>query len=80
VLRAAFLKATGDPKSGGYVASKGVTDRIPDFIERYDRAADRIFSGLDRLKQLRQIRLTLSALVLVDDLIGRYQQMKRARG
>ncbi|RZS82508.1 DNA helicase/exodeoxyribonuclease V subunit A [Phyllobacterium myrsinacearum] len=80
VLRAAFLKATGDPKSGGYVASKGVTDRIPDFIERYDRSADRIFSGLDRLKQLRQIRLTLSALVLVDDLIGRYQQMKRARG
>ncbi|MGH6860580.1 MAG: double-strand break repair helicase AddA, partial [Phyllobacterium sp.] len=79
-LRSAFIKANGEPKSGSYVASKGVTDRLPDFAERYDRAAQRVGVGLDRLKQLRLVRLTLSALVLVDDLIGRYQRAKRDRG
>lgn len=79
-LRSAFLKATGEPKSGSYIASKGVTDRFPDFIELYDRVATRIFQGLDRLKQLRLIHLTLSALVVVDDLIGRYEQMKKNKG
>ncbi len=79
-LRAAFLKADGEPKSGSFISSKAVIDRVPDFIDRYDRAAQRVFDGLDRLKQLRLVRLTLSALVLVDDLIGRYQQMKKAHG
>ncbi|MBB3145539.1 ATP-dependent helicase/nuclease subunit A [Phyllobacterium trifolii] len=79
-LRAAFLKATGDPKSGSYIATKGVTDRYPDFIDRYDQAAQRVFQGLDRLKQWRMLRLTLSALVLIDDLIGRYQHMKKTHG
>ncbi len=79
-LRAAFLKATGDPKSGSYIATKGVTDRYPDFIDRYDQTAQRVFQGLDRLKQWRVLRLTLSALVLIDDLIGRYQQMKKTHG
>ncbi len=79
-LRAAFLKATGDPKSGSYIATKGVTERYPDFIDLYDQAAQRVFQWLDRLKQLRLIRLTLSALVLVDDLISRYQQMKKTHG
>lgn len=79
-LRSAFLKATGEPKSGSYVASKGVTDRFPDFIDLYDQTAQRVFQGLDRLRQLRLVRLTLSALVVVDDLIGRYQQMKKNKG
>ena len=79
-LKTAFLKAGGEPKSGSFVSSKAVTDRVPDFIERFDRAAQRVFEGLDRLKQLRLVRLTLSALALVDDLLGRYQQMKKAHG
>jgi ATP-dependent helicase/nuclease subunit A len=79
-LRAAFLKATGEPKSGSYVGTKGVTERFADFAELFDQAARRVFEGLDRLKQLRLIRLTLSALVVVDDLIGRYERMKRERG
>lgn len=79
-LKAAFLKAGGEPKSGSFVSSKAVTDRVPDFPDRFDRAAQRAFEGLDRLKQLRLVRLTLSALTLVDDLIGRYQQMKKVHG
>jgi ATP-dependent helicase/nuclease subunit A len=79
-LRTAFLKTTGEAKSGSFIASKAVTDRFPDFIDRFDQAAQRVYQGLDRLKQLRVIRLTLSALVLIDDLIGRYQQMKKAHG
>ncbi|MHC1547343.1 double-strand break repair helicase AddA [Phyllobacterium sp. K27] len=79
-LRAAFMKATGEPKSGAYIGTKGVTERFPDFIDLFDRAAQRAFEGLDKLKQLRLLRLTLSALVVVDDLIGRYEHMKRNRG
>lgn len=79
-LRTAFIKATGEPKSGSFIGSKGVTERFPDFIERFDRAAQRVFEGLDKLKQLRLLRLTFSALVVVDDLIGRYEHMKRNRG
>ncbi len=79
-LKTAFLKASGEPKNGSFISSKAVTDRVPDFIDRYDRAAQQVFEGLDRLKQLRLVRLTLSALALVDDLLSRYQQMKRAHG
>ncbi len=79
-LREAFFLKSGELVSGEKLASKAVRDRVPDFAERFDAAAQRVFQGLDRLKQLRLIRLTLAAMVLIDDLLGRYQQMKRARG
>lgn len=80
ILRLAFLKSTGEPKAGSYVASKPVTALLPDFVEAFDQAAVRVYEALDRLKQLRLIRLNLSAFVLIDDLLTRYQAMKRSRG
>ncbi|MGH6762172.1 MAG: double-strand break repair helicase AddA [Phyllobacterium sp.] len=80
ILRAAFLKATGEPKSGSYISSKAVADLLPDFADTFDRVALRVFETLDRLKQYRLIGLNLSAFVLLDDLLSRYQKMKRARG
>ncbi|PRD44501.1 double-strand break repair helicase AddA [Phyllobacterium phragmitis] len=80
ILRLAFLKSTGEPKAGSYVASKPVTAILPDFEEIFDRVAARVHEALDRLKQLRLIRLNLSAFVLIDDLLTRYQAMKRSRG
>ncbi|PYE89098.1 double-strand break repair helicase AddA [Phyllobacterium leguminum] len=80
ILRLAFLKSTGEPKAGSYVASKPVTAMLPDFEENFDQAAARVYAALDRLKQLRLIRLNLSAFVLIDDLLSRYQAMKRSRG
>ncbi|MBB3235882.1 double-strand break repair helicase AddA [Phyllobacterium endophyticum] len=79
-LRTAFLKAGGEPRSASVLATKAVLEHFPDFVDLYEQAAQDVFQGLDRLKQLRLIRLTLSALALVDDLIARYQQMKRTHG
>ncbi|GGA90423.1 double-strand break repair helicase AddA [Brucella endophytica] len=80
ILRLAFLKSTGEPKSGSYVCSKPVLAVVPDFEEAFDRAAARVHQAHDRLRQLRLIRLNLSAFMLIDDLLTRYQAMKRSRG
>ncbi|MEK1887091.1 MAG: double-strand break repair helicase AddA [Phyllobacterium sp.] len=80
ILREAFFLKSGELIRGNKICTRAVVDRVPDFEDRFDRAAERVRSGLDRLKQYRLLGLTLSALVLVDELVGRYQQMKRARG
>ncbi len=80
VLRAAFLKSTGDPKSGSYVGSAAVKKLLPDFEEDFDAAAARVEQGLDRLKELRLVRLNLAALTLIDYLLQRYHDLKRQRG
>ncbi|WHS32020.1 double-strand break repair helicase AddA [Brucella sp. NM4] len=80
VLRAAFLKSTGEPKSGSYVGSAAVKKLLPDFEEAFDAAASRVEMGLDRLKELRLVRLNLAALTLIDDLLQRYHDLKRKRG
>ncbi|MBB3218292.1 ATP-dependent helicase/nuclease subunit A [Ochrobactrum sp. RC6B] len=80
VLRAAFLKSTGEPKSGSYVCSAAVKKLLPDFEEDFDAAAARVEQGLDRLKELRLVRLNLAALTLVDNLLQRYHDLKRKRG
>lgn len=36
--------------------------------------------GLDRLKELRLVRLNLAALTLIDNLLQRYHDLKRRRG
>lgn len=80
ILRKSFLKSTGDPKAGSWIASAAVKAEIPDFAEDFDRVAADIHAGLDRLKMLKLIRLNLSAFVLIDDLLSRYEKMKRNRG
>ncbi|MBC2883991.1 double-strand break repair helicase AddA [Ochrobactrum sp. CM-21-5] len=80
VLRAAFLKTTGEPKAGSYVGSAAVKKLLPDFEEEFDAAAARIEMGLDRLKELRLVRLNLAALTLIDNLLQRYHDLKRKRG
>ncbi|WLU28713.1 double-strand break repair helicase AddA [Brucella abortus] len=80
VLRAAFLKSTGEPKSGSYVCSAAVKKLLPEFEEEFDTAAARVEMGLDRLKELRLVRLNLAALTLIDNLLQRYHDLKRRRG
>ncbi len=79
-MRAAFLKSTGEPKSGSYVGSAAVKKLLPDFEEDFDAAAARVEQGLDRLKELRLVRLNLAALTLIDNLLQRYHDLKRQRG
>ncbi len=80
VLRAAFLKTTGEAKSGSYVGSSAVKKLLPDFEEDFNSAAARVELGLDRIKELRLIRLNLAALTLIDNLLQRYHDLKRKRG
>lgn len=80
VLRAAFLKSTGEPKSGSYVGSAAVKKLLPDFEEEFDAAAARVEKGLDRLGELRLVRVNLAALTLIDSLLQRYHDLKRRRG
>lgn len=79
-MRAAFLKATGEAKSGSYVGSAAVKKLLPDFEEDFNAAAARVELGLDKIKELRLIRLNLSALTLIDNLLQRYHDLKRKRG
>ncbi len=53
---------------------------LPDFEEDFDAAAARVEQGLDRLKELRLVRLNLAALTLIDNLLQRYHDLKRQRG
>lgn len=80
ILRAAFLKTDGQPKSGKYIGSAAVRKLLPMFDEDYDNAARFVYEGLQRLKELRLVRLNLAVYTLLDDLIARYQKMKRQRG
>ncbi|MBV2142067.1 double-strand break repair helicase AddA [Falsochrobactrum sp. TDYN1] len=80
VLRAAFLKTTGDAKSGSYIGSAAVKKLLPDFEEDFNAAAARIELGLDRIRELRLVRLNLAALTLIDNLLQRYHDLKRKRG
>ncbi len=80
VLRAAFLKSAGGVKSGSYLGSAAVKKLMPDFEERFDAAAARVEAGLDRITQLRLVRLNLAAMTLIDNLLQRYQDLKRRRG
>ena len=80
VLRAAFLKVDGAPKLGSYVGSAAVKKLLPDFEEDYNSAAGRVEQGLDRIKQIRLLRLNLSALVLIENLLHRYLDLKRRKG
>ncbi|MFC4624489.1 double-strand break repair helicase AddA [Daeguia caeni] len=80
VLRTAFLKNTGGPKSGSYVGSAAVKKLLPDFEEDFNAAAARIEIGLDRLTELRLVRINLAALTLIDNLLQRYHELKRQRG
>lgn len=80
VLRASFLKATGEAKSGSYVGSAAVKKLLPDFEEDFNAAAMRVELGLDKIKELRLIRLNLAGLTLIDNLLQRYHDLKRRRG
>lgn len=80
ILRKAFLKSTGEPKNGSWVANAAVRAELPDFEDDFNRVAAAVHKGLDRLKLLRLIRLNLAAFTLIDDLLSRYEKMKRNRG
>ena len=53
---------------------------MPDLPERYAAAAAAIIAAMDRLTLFRMLEGTRAALVVADWMIGRYEQLKSARG
>ncbi len=79
LLGQAFLKADGDPYGPG-TFKKGLIDRLPDLLDRYDAAAKAVLDVSDRLALFRMLEGTRAALVVAEWLIARYETLKRGRG
>lgn len=83
-LAKAFLTKPGStgwkPRSTKSIAAKGVGEHFPEFVERFEVAAETISACLDRLALFRMVDTTRSALVLSEKLIEHYEQLKSARG
>lgn len=75
-----FLKEDGEPRSAKNIAAKPIVAICPDLADRFAAACETIAKTADRLALLRLLELNGSALVLIDDLVGRYEGLKRARG
>ena len=80
MLVKAFLTDKGEPRSSRNIAAKPILAICPDLAERFAAACEAIAAVADRLALLRLLKLNSSALILIDDLIGRYESLKRARG
>ncbi|MBB6260704.1 ATP-dependent helicase/nuclease subunit A [Paenochrobactrum gallinarii] len=81
VLTEAFLKKTdGMPKTASYVGSAAVRKLLPDFDDRFTEVSTRIYEAMERIKLLRLVRLNLAAYQIIDELLSRYQLLKRRRG
>ncbi len=80
LLAKAFLKADGDAYGSSSLATKAMRARLPDIDERYAAAAAAIIEVCDRLALFRMLANTRAALTIADWLIGRYEQLKAARG
>ncbi len=79
LLARGFLKSSGEPY-GPKTFPRALVARLPDVVERYERAAAHIAAATDRLATFRMISATRSALTIADWLIGRYERLKSARG
>lgn len=80
VLCAAFLVKTGEPKKASYVGSAAVRKVLPNFDDLFTNASTRIYQAIERVKLLRLMRLNLAAYHIIDELLSRYQLLKRQRG
>jgi ATP-dependent helicase/nuclease subunit A len=83
-LKETFLtKRAGEgwqPRSSKQIASRGVADHFPGFTESFERMASSVRELCDRVALLRMLEGTRAALTIADWLIGRYEQLKSARG
>lgn len=79
LLKKGFLKTDGEPYPPS-TFKKALCQRIPDLIERYERAVAAIRQVCDRHALFLMLEATSAVLVIAGWLIERYQQAKAARG
>ena len=80
VLKAVCLTARGEPAKPSSVATKAVTDALPDFAERLEATVRHVLALEERLATLRLAEASAAALVVADRLEDDYDRLKRARG
>lgn len=78
-LRSFLFKADGGRYKATSLATKAVTDALPDFAERVEEASDFAEELAERLATLRLFIATRAALVIAERLERDYQTLKRAR-
>ncbi len=82
-LRDAFLrKKAGEwsSRSINQIASKGVAEHFPDFIDQFERFVTALQETLSQTALLKSLEATDAALTIADRLIARYERLKSARG
>ncbi len=75
-----FLKADGDPYDVTKAFKKALVAVMPDLPGRYSAAAAALIEATDRMTLFRMLEGTSAALTVADWMIGRYEQLKSARG
>ena len=79
-LKALCLKKDGGAYKASSVATKAVTDAMPDFAERLEALAAHVLATEERLASLALFRASTAALVLAETLERDYAMLKRRRG
>ena len=79
-LKTLCLKKGGGVYKTSSVATKAVTDAMPDFAERLEALAAHVLATEDRLASLALFRASAAALVLAETLERDYALLKRRRG
>lgn len=77
---AALLKSDGDVYNTDKLFTKSMRTAFPDLAERYVKAAEAAHAAKDRIALLAMLEATRAALTVADQLIGRYEALKRGRG
>ncbi len=79
-LEPLFLTQKGEPRGTKNLAAAKVAAEFPDLGERFDQSARHVISVIGRIRLLRMIDATASAMTLANALIERYQHLKISRG
>ena len=62
------------------IASRGVGEHFPGFVDEFERFANILLGARDRVTLLKSIDATNAALTIADFLLTRYEHLKNARG
>ena len=76
LLRQVFFTKSGDPAKLGSVATKTVSERVPDLVERVALAQGQIVTVCDRLARLKALRASLMAFRLARRYLGGFEALK----
>lgn len=75
-----FSDAGGGPRKSKPIFTKAVQMAAPDAVDRFLQKQQVVAEFIEKLKAAELVRLNKAAYVLIETLLGRYADLKRARG